>query len=238
MLFEKIDRRTTSEKIVQQILLSIDEGKLQPGDKLPSERELSEMFGVGRAPVREAIRALTLMGYLSVYQGKGAYLKNDMPLERISTEGLDKALAAGDSLELVDIRNLLECKAVALACDRAGDRSLSALKSAVDAMAAGADDVSAFYAADLEFHQALAEASGNAILIEIMNILRARVTQDRESVLGFSGEGRNDCVNTARQVYEAIEKGERELAVRRMTQHLNLVSNELEDILKSAGSAL
>ncbi|MBS3768524.1 MAG: FadR family transcriptional regulator, partial [Candidatus Cloacimonetes bacterium] len=72
--FEKVEKSTTLEIIIKQIKDQIRSGEIQHGDKLPSERELSEIMEVSRTSVREAIKALTFSGYLDVIQGKGAFV--------------------------------------------------------------------------------------------------------------------------------------------------------------------
>jgi GntR family transcriptional repressor for pyruvate dehydrogenase complex len=197
MKFKKINRTTSSEVIVRQIQQSIDNGDLKPGDKLPSEREMSEMFGVCRASVREASRALTVMGYLEVFQGKGAFLKDRLPNGDDGAGRLERALAAGDSLDLVDMRNLLECKAVALAATRARPEQLASLKKVVARMQSSKSDPIAFYEADLDFHNRLADASNNQILKEIMALMATRMEESRKGFLGAEEIRVEACLKTA-----------------------------------------
>jgi len=231
-MFKKINRATSSEVIVEQILNEASSGRLKPGAKLPPEREMAEMFGVCRASVREATRALTLMGYLEVYQGKGAFLKAEPPGDGRAADRLGRALAAVDSLDLIDIRNLLECKAAALAAERADPEQLEAIQEAVGIMAEDRDREAGFYRADLDFHQALAQASNNQILIEIMSLLREKIVQDRDRFLGFEAGDRGECLATAREVLEAVRAGEGEEAARRMDLHLKTVVWEVERVVK------
>jgi len=77
MAFKNIKRDSTSEKIIQQIKEQIKDGELKAGEKLPSERKLSEIMGVSRTSIREAIQALAFSGYLNVIQGKGAFITED-----------------------------------------------------------------------------------------------------------------------------------------------------------------
>lgn len=231
MKFNKINRATASEIIVREILSGIDSGQIKPGDKLPSERELSEQFGVCRASVREASRALTLMGYLEVFQGKGAFLKEILPRDGLSTDRLDQALSAADSLDLIDIRNLLECKSVALAALRATPAQLAEVEAAVIKMETGQGDLAAFYDADREFHQALALASNNQVLIEITALIGERMIEDRDRFLGFYNGDRGACRGSARAVYQAVADGDGERAVTEMTAHLSLVNDEVFSII-------
>jgi GntR family transcriptional repressor for pyruvate dehydrogenase complex len=232
-MFKKINRATSSEVIVKQILEEAASGRLQPGAKLPPEREMAEMFGVCRASVREATRALTLMGYLEVYQGKGAFLKADPPNNGQPADRLGRALGAVDSLDLIDIRNLLECKAAALAAERTDPDQLEAIQMAVKRMGEDLDQETGFYQADLEFHQALAQASSNQVLIEIMSLIRDKMVQDRDRVLGFQAGDRADCLATAEKVLEAVRSGEGEEAAKRMDLHLRTVVWEVERVVRN-----
>jgi len=78
--FDKINKKTFSQLIIEQIKHRILEGQLKPGEKLPSERVLAEMFSVSRATVREALRALQYMEIIEVRQNDGAYLVNNINL--------------------------------------------------------------------------------------------------------------------------------------------------------------
>lgn len=231
MKFQKINKTTSSEIIVEQILEQIRDGSLEPGQKLPPERELAQMFGVCRSSVREATRALTLMGYLDVYQGKGAFLKESITADVLSADRLNRAFAAVDSLDLVDIRNVLECKAASLAAVRADSSQIAAIERAVMRMSAYMDEKVRFYKADLEFHQTLAKASNNVVLLEMMNLMWAKIVHDRDDFLGFSGE-KPGCFQTARMVADAVGAGDRDKAIKAMTSHLNVVSTDIACILK------
>ena len=234
MKFEKINRATSSEVIVEQILDRVRSGGLKPGQKLPTEKEMSDMFGVCRASVREALRALSLMGHLEVHQGKGAYLLEAPPREDPAAERLGAALAAVDSLDLVDLRNLLECKAVALAADRATPAQLKDIAKALQNMEHSLGRAEEFYRADLEFHVAVTRAANNQVLLEMMNVISGHMTKDRETFLGAGDLHTADCLATARAVYQAVERGEAREAVARMAEHLALVTDEIQRVIDGA----
>ena len=234
MKFEKISRVTSSEVIVEQILDQVNNGSLKPGQKLPTEKEMSEMFGVCRASVREAVRALALMGHLEVHQGKGAYLLDSPQGEDPSAGRLGAALAAVDSLDLVDLRNLLECKAVALAADRATPAQLKEIEKALDKMEGCLGRPEEFYQADLNFHVTVTRASNNQVLMEMMNVIGGHMTKDRETFLGEGDLHTGDCLATAREVYRAVERGSAREAVGRMAEHLALVTDEIQRVIAGA----
>ncbi len=82
MVFEAIRKATAPEMVVAQILNKLKKGDLKPGGQLPSQRELAQLLGVGRSSVREAVNALTVMGYLDVRQGKGTFIRQELPAFR------------------------------------------------------------------------------------------------------------------------------------------------------------
>ena len=235
MKFKKIVRNTSSEVIVKQILESLEQGDLKPGQKLPSEREMSELFGVCRASVREAARALTLMGYLDVYQGKGAYLKEELPVRTDSAERLNRAMVASNSLDLVDMRNMLECKAAYQAAARAQPAQIAEIKRSVDKMRRFRADVGKFLEADLEFHMAVIRASNNQLLREIMELIHPRVVKDRREFLGAEELRVADCIRTSTRTLEAIDQGDSEAAMASLSEHLNLVNQEIREVVLSQG---
>lgn len=235
MRFQKVNRPTSSELIIEQIIQSISRDGLKPGDKLPPERELAEMFGVCRASVREAMRAMALMGYLDVYQGKGAFLRQAVPSEAITTDALHQALSAVDSLDLVDIRNILECKIASLAAQRASSEQITAIEQAVLQMEKTVEgEEYQNFQADLAFHKATANASNNIVLLEIMHLLWDRIVKDRDSVLGFGGYDRERCLRTAKAVLDKIKAGDSKGAAKYMSRHLDVVTDEAYLVLQKA----
>jgi GntR family transcriptional repressor for pyruvate dehydrogenase complex len=230
-VFEKVNKATASEIIVEQILENLASGKLKPGDKLPPEREMAEIFGVCRASVREATRALTLMGHLEVHQGKGAFLKETLPGEAYS-QRLNDALAAVEALDLMEMRDVLECKALELAAQRASSSQLAEIGRAVVKMEAAKDKESEFYVADMDFHMAVAEASNNQVLIQMMSLIKEQMLKDRDAFLGYPRESRDQSLRLVKEVYKALRAGDVQTAVQEMTLHLNIVTSEVHDLIK------
>jgi GntR family transcriptional repressor for pyruvate dehydrogenase complex len=81
MAFETIRRSSAPEMVAEQIINKIACGELAPGSRLPAQRDLARMLGVGRSSVREAINALVVMGYLEPLQGKGTFIKDVLPCQ-------------------------------------------------------------------------------------------------------------------------------------------------------------
>jgi DNA-binding FadR family transcriptional regulator len=158
-----------AEHIVRSLSDEIASGRLRPGDRLPTEHFLSENFGVSRNVVREAIASLRAQGLIKSRQGIGAFVatvhQTSEPLQAVSVQLLE-----GDNTirNMFEVRAALESQAAALAASHMTPRRLRPIQDAVDRMryegAPTADTVNA----DLDFHRAVAVASGNDYLVAMI----------------------------------------------------------------------
>src|SRR5947209_6242188 len=143
----------------------ISSGELQPGSKLPPERELAKRFGVNRASIRQALKALDVMGIVHQRVGDGTYLTHDASTTlRAPLDFL--ILVDGVSIqELFEARRIVEPELAARAAKRRSEKDLEALGSALEAMkiALENDDVEELAENDLRFHEVIWEASGNRV---------------------------------------------------------------------------
>lgn len=171
------------EQIVEQIEQQILTGQLQPGQQLPSERELAEQFGASRTSVREAIRTLREKGLVEVHPGRGTFVVNNHSQGiRQSLGWVLRANPAKGFADLIEVREILEPEIAALAAERAAETHVEALREAIARMDAAMDDAEAFIEADSDFHITLAEAAGNELLslmldtiVDLLHELRMRI---------------------------------------------------------------
>jgi GntR family transcriptional repressor for pyruvate dehydrogenase complex len=234
MGFEAIRKSTAPEMVVQQILDKLEKGELEPGGQLPSQRELAQLFGVGRSSVREATNALVVMGYLEVTQGRGTFIRKDPPGTGPSTARLQTALAAGNIFDLMEARELLECKSCHLAAERAEEGRIRPMEQALQkAREAAMDDYQSFLDADLDFHYALAEATENDVICEMMKLLIEKVLDHhaRFRTTYLSANFRAFSIETAARVIASVRAGDGDQAAEWMHQHLNAINEELKDII-------
>lgn len=234
MVFEIIRKSSAPEMVVEQILEKIEKGELEPGGQLPSQRELAQLFGVGRSSVREATNALVVMGYLEVTQGRGTFIRKDLPGTGPSTDRLQNALAAGNIFDLMEAREPLECKSCRLAAERAEEPRIKAMEAALQkARAAADDDYPAFLDADLQFHYALAEATHNAVICEMMKLLIEKVLahHSRLRTRYLSANFRAFSIDTAARVIDCVRAGDGDGAAGWMRQHLNAINPELKTLI-------
>ena len=226
--FQPVDRRKVYEQVAEQLLAQIGARHLRPGDPLPSERELTESFGVGRSSIREALRMLESQGVITSMNGGTfvvAQASNPLhsSLELVFT--LDNETGLHD---LYELRRIIDCEAAALAAVRRTDDHLAQMALAIDEMerALPAHGES-FVLADLRFHLAIAEATGNRLILYAMQAARDVVRRALLTVVKVP-QSPESAIVEHRGVYEAIRSGNPEWARNAMREHLERVERDAE----------
>ena len=169
-----------TDQAIAKIKDLIATGAFAPGAKLPREKELAEQLGLSRNSLREAVRALTLIGVLEPRQGDGTYVTSLEPeLLLAGTTFLADLLTGPTVLELYQVRRILEPAATALATPRLSESELDELGACLERMDT-AETTQAFIDIDVEFHRIIVGACGNATLASLIQnlsggTLRARV---------------------------------------------------------------
>lgn len=229
--FKTIQKSSAPEIIINEIIQHIKSGELKPGNKLPTERDMSQMFGVGRSSIREAIKALVLSGYLESSQGKGTFIKKDLPVNDLTLTNLQHALAAEQIIELMELREILECNAVKLAAERASSEDIRRMHEALERMQASKADIKKFYDPDFDFHVAIAEATHNEMICETMKQIVEKSHEYYEKFMPDRLCPPQQAILSAGQVISCIEDGDAEKASRCMKEHLDLVEVELKRVV-------
>lgn len=182
-----IRREPLATEIARRLVEFILSGQVAPGTRMPSERALAEAFGVGRSAMREALKALSLIGLVEVRQGDGTYLrKADSAL---LPELIEWGLLLGEqrTMDLVEARQEIEVVIAGLAARRRGEADLADLRAILTRMGE-APSVEAFVEADVQFHLRLADASGNSALRDIHGSVQALLRTWITRVLTASGD--------------------------------------------------
>lgn len=197
-------------------------GQVQPGDKLLSERELSSQLGVSRPVLREALRALAMLGVVEIRQGAGTIVRR--PDMTMLGDFLAFTAHHHDSLvdDVMQARIAIECQAIRLACTRATMTDLSRLREAVDRIGTTIGDPAAGGLADHSFHAALVAAGHSETLSTLYGAIGGLLLRShrdrRESVFGTE-EGRLYLVNHHRLVFEALAAGDPGRADEMLREH-------------------
>jgi len=234
MNYSTIHRNSTAELVMKEILESINSGQLKPGGRLPPERELTKMFGVGRSTLREAISALVLVGYLEVAQGKGTFLKKDFQSVKLSGLELSDIHSAVSIMDLLEVREILECNAVRLAARRADANDIDRVKQALIKMKQTVGDLRRFSEHDFDFHIALARASRNEMILEMMKLIVKKVHKQYNRFKHKTLFAPDEAVVTAERIVLSVANGEENKAAGFMRDHLNLVTTEMKHMVPDA----
>jgi len=207
------------ETIARQLADRIVEGSLKAGDRLPSERTLALQFGVSRTVIRDAIAALVERGMVDVQPGRGAFVH--LGSERAIINLLDLLVRRNHlSLrDLIESRYILEEHVASLAAERAGEDDLAALDRALEAMVEHRHRPFAFVEADVVFHECLARAADNPLLLSFLACIRGVLSESM--LLGTSVQGAMETsIKEHRLVLEAVRARDAEAARRSMHAHL------------------
>ncbi|WP_234752799.1 FadR/GntR family transcriptional regulator [Arthrobacter ramosus] len=213
-------------EVAERLLAYFTSGDIAAGTRLPAERQLAASLGVGRSAVREALAALEILGIVIVRPGSGTYLRDGVSelLPRTLSWGL--MLGEPRTRELVELRSGLEVQAVQLAAARITDEALERMRTNLDAMEAGLDNLAVFVEADAAFHKEIASASGNQVLQELLQSIRSllRIWVDR----ALTDEGHAAAALAEhRAIFKALESRDAALVTEAMVSHMGTASRRL-----------
>ena len=221
MSFEPVRPTRASSDVVAQIREAILSGRVKPGDRLPTERDMAQQFGVSRVTIRDALRALEAGGLIRVKIGGGGGPYVTQPDIGVLRDSLSAhfQLHGATLRELAEARMALETTAARLAAERATEGDLAALKAAIgpDQPSQAAPNTASI---SLDFHTTLVAASHNRPLLTMFSATRALI---QEAFAGLHAR-QPDMVETARRVhtalYEAIAARDPDRAVLLMREHM------------------
>jgi len=212
------------EEVVAQIEEQITTGRLRAGDKLPGERALAASLGVSRPSVREAMRVLEAMGVLVANPGSGpeagAILAGSAGPALTGVLGLHLALANFAVDDVVETRLLVESWAVEAAARHANPADVARLRAIVDEMDLPGLSAERFNEQDTEFHTAIAEMSGNALVATFMRALRDTVRRHQQRAVAEPGADIGALRADHRAILAAIEAHDPEAATEAVAAHL------------------
>lgn len=200
-------KQIKSESVVQQIIDAFTEeitsGELKPGDKVPTESELAEKFGVGRNSVREAVKILVYMGVLEIRRAEGTYVCDGFQESMIDPMVFGIILDnSQDGKNLMELREVMEAGVIQLAMNNADEdefkdlsRKLNLLKTEIDF---GSDNIENIFEADNEFHSQISKMGHNPLVTKLEDVVRVLTYSMRyQTVKKMIETGRGD------ELYEA-----------------------------------
>lgn len=211
--------------IISKIRDHINNKNLEPGEKLPSERFLSEKLKVSRNNVREAIQKLEFYGLLKSRPQSGTFVANiDIIALNGMVDGILK-LNEPDIIAFLETRVLLELKTVSLAALRRTDEDLKQIKIALDTFESKVLNGENAKQEDLLFHLAIAKASRNNLLESLILFVSSKIMSNLEKYHVCDENKRFAEISNLKSVYDSIEKKSPQLAKKYMENHLKCCIN-------------
>lgn len=221
------------ERVARQIEQRILDGELHSGDRLPTERELAEQFQVSRTAVREALKTLAQKGLVEMRTGRGTIVI-DGASEALQ-DSLDLAMKlqlgeVGGSRSLVEVREILEVEIAGRAAAHATADDIAAMRAAVEAMDVYLHDADQFIAADNQFHEALAQATQNALILILVKSIVNLLSEQRKQIFTTSGGPQRGQIHH-KNILQSVIAHDPEAARAAMRAHLQQVSEDVGEFL-------
>lgn len=227
----KKDPSSVYEQILKELTSSIMHGDLKPGDKLPSERNLSEMMGVSRTSLREALKMLAATGMVVIKHGQGVFItEKETPTNLLKDFAGQHFINSKTLSDLFELRKLLETQNAIWACQRAEVDLIDSLAQLVDhtisVLKDNKNDLVILAKQDSEFHTLLAEATGNQVIVRVMHDLLDLLNESRCRALSIPDRPLRS-LNEHKEIVEAIKTRDVDIVKEKMLNHLNNVEAEL-----------
>jgi GntR family transcriptional repressor for pyruvate dehydrogenase complex len=207
--------------VVNHIRALIENGTLQPGDKIPPERQFARTLKISRASLRTGIGYLAAMGVMKIRHGVGTFVADGPPEFGKASLSLMGALHGFQSWQMFEARIILESHLAALAAERGKEEHHAALSEEVAEMFATLDDPADYLIHDLLFHRIVSQASGNPILAALIETITSALYDKRRKTVERSTD-RRESAEMHREIYRAIRARKPLEARKLMDQHLRM----------------
>src|SRR5690625_1186655 len=221
-------RKKIYEEISDIILSEIKSGKLKPGDKLPAITKMADSYGVSQASIREALNRLKVLDVIQVKHGHGSFINHRMPL---GFEQNFEIITKADIANLLDLRKIIEVGCARSACEKADQNDLKKMEDALKKMWTAVENNELGEQADYAFHIAIAEETGNPLLINLMEDVSDTVIrtmkETRRIWLYETKKSIQKIYDEHKLILKAIKDKDGEAADTHMYRHLK----EVEDLL-------
>ncbi|HHV65197.1 MAG TPA: FadR family transcriptional regulator [Peptococcaceae bacterium] len=219
------------EEIIEQIKQHIQEGRLNPGDKLPPERDLVKFFNVSRASIREALSALQTMGLLEVRTGEGTFVRK--PMLEPGALPLNIIFKPDETVinEIFEVRKMIEAQAAGIAAEKATAEELKDLGFILEGMKKELRETHTLRAElDNNFHNKIIQASHNQIAASIFQAINQPIKQLQTHIMfnNSANSHLSKIVGDHQKIYDAILKKDSVKSRHYMLKHLDRMAKLLK----------
>ncbi len=223
-MFSPVNNKRVYQHVVEQIQQQIYRGELKKGDKLPPERDLTEQLGVSRSSVREALRALEVTGLVESRQGEGNFISGNFESALLEPLTAMFMLNNGTSMDLIELRTILEVKSSELAAERITHKQSVELIKLLDKMNITPLE-SSKAEMDIRLHYYIAEITGNILIINVLSIIASMmekfIQNNRQKILENPNSS-DMLMKSHEDIVHAIVAKDPKRAKEAMVQHMRI----------------
>ena len=232
-LMRPMPSRSIVDRIIDRLTNAIMTGELKPGQRIPTEAELSESMQVGRNSVREAIKALEAMGVLNIRRSEGTFVAEGFSERMMAPMMYGMVLEGGNTYALVELRRLFESGILSLAIQMATPDDIKSLRDALgnlEETARGGPDPETLQDADIAFHEVLARSTHNPLVEKIYTIIERLSRPTRTlAVKQFIERGELDeLVRLHHEFLRIVEEGDERGAHATIDMHFRYWTNKMQ----------
>lgn len=213
------------DQVIEEIKNKIKCGEIKKGDRLPAEREMAESIGVSRASVREAIRALEVVGLIESRHGAGNYIRTNFYNSLFEPISVMFMLQESSVKEMYDLRETLELQCAKLCAKNIEDNELVLLTEILDRMYIAANEEESLEL-DIKFHYLIAKASRNVLLINVLevisNLMDEFIKKSRMQIL-HEGNAKESLLEIHENLVRALKLRDESKVYNAMKEHFNLI---------------
>lgn len=228
-MFTPVKNQKVYEVVIEQIKEMIKTGKLKKGDKLPPERELVEELKVSRASIREALRALEILGLIEARHGDGNFIKKNFEDSLLEPISLMFMLEESSPKDILELRMALETETAMLAAGKIDADALEEIKLIIDKFKSNTDE-KLNTELDVEFHHKIAQASKNLLLVNILSatsvLIDTFIINARYKIMKDENN-KEKLVKQHESIYEALLNGDASKAAEEMKKHLEFINKSI-----------
>jgi GntR family transcriptional repressor for pyruvate dehydrogenase complex len=222
-----LQRSTLVHGVAEQLRQMIQAGDVQPGEYLPSRKELAVRYGVGISTIHEAIQALTALGLVASHPGKGTWVRDDAQETIFRRSTFESRVGELDAHLVYEARSVIEVALIELAAQRAASEDVERIWEAVAAMEAATHSTVDFVEADLGFRLAVAKAGKNSLLEQFYHISHKLFSKAITELVREPAE-REESIRIQRVIAKAIEQRDAHQARQAALDHMAYIGRLLE----------
>lgn len=231
ILLKPMQRVLVSDEIIEEIKNLIMEGKLRPGDRLPSELKMASQMQVGRSTIREALKVLIHLGLIE-RKNKVAVISDRIRESLPPHDIVERLKNQRNILEMIEFRKIVEPDMAGLAATRADKTDISLLERDVNAMLASNFKTESFLKHDHHFHLHIAQGARNQILIDVIQEIQGNLAETQGHIIRKSTDILPRSLGFHQKIFSAIKHSKPEAARKQMYEHLLDIEKEVYTILK------